>query len=358
MKILLLLSLLISTPLMAIELDSIINILDNPLELPTAQCTTLEHPWCNNLEKSICSIKKTAVKQLEYFDKDLEKKYVTSLPKKASAVEISKGKFKAIEAAEAETIQRTKITFEEQAKLIEDVKKTMIAEIQKLGLAKNREDYMVKKVSDVYLQSASTLINDLQKQYQKNRSEANSLTEAVSYYTEACGSQGMESNAFFSEDENALILCPGIIQSASEFGTSKEDILTALSFTIGHEIGHSIDGRLYQDQMTINPEVFDQMKKCYIAETPSLNWPARSAEVISDFWVTVVMASSLKDEGKTAKEVFRSAAIAMDGLCAETGDEEHPAGSFRMNKILSRNPQMRELLECAPPTSHRGWASP
>lgn len=367
MKILLT-ALLFSLPAIAqmnpSDIKKVTTLLEDPTKLTNDLCAPegekKEEPWCQDLEKSICAVKKTATKQVGDYDLELKTKYVTSLPSTATDVQIARAQMKAIAAAEKETADRTKITAEDQTKLIADVKASMIQQIKSSGFPKQREDYMVKTVSGIVLNDAKTYVDKVIKTVTKdNPRSTKEDIEAVSVesYTDPCGEQGMEANAFYDATYNVFVLCPGLTQSASEYGRTKEEILTALTFTIGHEIGHSIDSKKYADRLAVNKIAYAKMGECYVAETPGLSWEDQRGEIIGDYWGTRVMAERLKTEGRVGEQAFYANVMAMDTLCGGAGDTEHPAGDFRMNKILSRDPQNRTQLECAPPTPEKPFCS-
>lgn len=348
----------------ASDVSKITHILSNPAGLTNDLCARegekKEEPWCQDLEKSICAVKKTATKQVGDFDKELETKFVTSLPATATDLEIARAHMKAAQAAEKETADRTKITLEDQTKLIADVKASLISQIKSSGFPKQREDYMVKTVSDIVLNDSKAYLEKVIKSVTKNNphSTKDDIEKvSIESYTGSCGNQGMEANAFYDAEFNVFVLCPGLTQSASEYGRTKEEVLTALTFTIGHEIGHSIDSKKYADRLAVNKVAYAKMGECYVAETPGLSWEDQRGEIIGDYWGTRVMAERLKAEGRLGEQAFYANVMAMDTLCGGAGDTEHPAGDFRMNKILSRDPQNRTQMECAPPTPEKPFCS-
>lgn len=365
MKVLLT-ALLFSLPALAqiapSDVSTVVNTLSNPADLTTIKCDPekKEEAWCQDLEKSICAIKKTATKQVGDYANELEAKYVTPLPASATAIDIARAHMKAIAVAETETAQRTNISAEDNTKLIADVKASMINQIKGSGFPKQREDYMVQTVSGIVLNDAKTYVDKVIKSVTKAnpRSTKDDIEQvSIESYTNACGPHGMEANAFYDAEFNVFVLCPGLTQSASEYGRSKEEILTGLTFTIGHEIGHSIDSKKYADRLAVNKIAYAKMGECYQAETPGLSWEDQRGEIIGDYWGTRVMAERLKTEGRVGQEAFYANVMAMDTLCGGAGDTEHPGGSFRMNNILSRDPQNRAQMECGAPTVEKPFCS-
>lgn len=345
------------------ELHRVIDTLENPTKIANDLCdesVKKDHPWCKDFKKSLCEIKKSNTgKTFEDYDQELMDKYVTSLPATATPLEIARAKFKAMQAAEKETADRTGVTADDTKNLVGDVKASLIKNIRDSKFPKQREDHMVKTVSEIQITDAAGIVAHMKafhKKHNPTMSAADVEIDAITYYENTCGAQGMANNAFYAPDWNVFVFCPGLIQSGSEYGLSKEDLLTGLSFTVGHEIGHSIDSQKIEGRVTVNQAAYAPMGACVKKENRAMDWNKQRGEVVGDYWGTKVIADRLINEKRMGEDVLNISALAMDGFCEDSaGDDEHPAGTFRIETLFGRQPQIRNQLECEGPTPEKPY---
>lgn len=311
---------------------------------------------CESLSTAICSIQKTAATTVDSYDQDLINRF-TALPPNSTDLQISRAYLQAVTAAENETATRTGISRDDLNSLMGELRTSMISMISSSPIPPERQTEMKDIVSGIRMVNARELV-ELEKQRIKSEnpqmSDEDVEIDAILGYTETCGTQGMSQNAFYDPPSNTVIFCPGLIQSASEYGRSEAEVLNGLAFTVTHELAHSIDGYIFNGTPdNIDPAVYDQMKACYLNETPSLPWIAQQGEIVADYWGSRVLAERLRSQGVLGEETVANLALAMDGMCGLPGDTDHPDTNFRIDNILARDPQIRAQLECDPPTVER-----
>lgn len=336
-----------------------LKVIQNPTSSANNLCDengTKSTAWCESLFTSVCAVKKTANKKVDDYASEISKRFEAAMPENVEPSDVTNRYYSNIKAAEAETAARTKITTEDLMKIKSDVSSSLIRLVNDSPLGGDRKKQMVDFISAVDVMTPMQMIEKEKARLKKNNpdmSENDILMNSVSSITDKCGYEGMYPNAVFSPEYNSIIVCPGLVQSISEFGSKKEDIINGLSFTIGHEIAHSIDGGVMS--YNVDESTYDNMRMCYRAEDPKMRWQDYQAEIVADFWASKVLAERLKTQGVVGKDAMMNVALSIDGLCETPGDADHPSTEFRVNNILSRNPQLRAQLECGAPTPEKPY---
>ncbi len=169
--------------------------------------------------------------------------------------------------------------------------------------------------------------------------------------------QGMGINAL--NRGNKIHLCPGMIQSLIDRRSTREEMMNALAFTIGHELSHSIGPNNF-------PDLYKTMGECYgrlnndphywngrpRIDTPDAqsghnhNHHSRAEEIVADYWGTQLLAQRMASQGVTGESALRTIAHATDDFCNNDHGPGYATGNDRIGQTVVRNPTIREALGC------------
>lgn len=309
--------------------------------------------YCKDLYKYVCSMKKKTNKQ-ETLDSELNGKYWNVLSRNCTHKQFNDTVKVTHQRSEESVYQITNVMRDDVRNALSDSKTALFQFISATNLINNEhKSSMIQKISNVSLLYGKEYVEKLVVQGKKqapNMSEEELKVHANKLYMSACGMNGMEINAFF--DNGNLVLCPGLLISMSDYGGKKDEILSALRFTIGHEIGHSIDAAVY-------PDVYNKMQTCYQDVSKDNNiWKADMAgEITADYWGAIAMATNTQSSFRTPKlnpndpeKNARIIAYSVDGFCrppTESGSP-HPEGAFRINQTIGKHPYIARALNCEP----------
>lgn len=301
--------------------------------------------YCKNPHQYICAQKKSDNFTAK-LDEQLIKDYWQQLGRAPSKKMINETFVKTMNLVETKTQERTGIKTTDINQAMNEVKTTMIKFIQDTTLI--RREYkrdMIERISEVVLVPATgyvDLLVDYGKTQSPQTSEEDLRYQAIEMYMSSCGVNGLETNAFYMA--GMMVVCPGIIASMSDYQTSKEQMLTALKFTLGHEIGHAIDAG-------VKPAVYMKMKDCYkqISGDPTIWDNENGNEISADYWGALALGSQLDP---TRPEVnARTLALSVDGICGLEDSE------FRFNQILAKHPYLARALNCSSTTREAPFCS-
>ncbi len=187
--------------------------------------------------------------------------------------------------------------------------------------------------------------------------EENIRAHANKMYLAACGSNGLEVNAFY--EGGSIVLCPGIMISMKDYDANKTEMLAALRFTLGHEMGHSIDTDSF-------PNAYTRMRGCYETVSGNSNiWQkGMAAEITADYWGAIALTSNFVRNTATLNpnqpEVnAKIVALSVDGFCTTppTKGQPHPKGSFRVNQSIGKHPYVARALNCEPAQAESPYCS-
>ena len=309
--------------------------------------------YCKDLYKYVCSMKKKTNKQGQ-LDNDLNGKFWNVLSRNCTHKQFNDTVKVTHQRSEESVFQITNVMRDEVRKALSDSKTALFQFISATSLIKNEhKTTMIQKVSGVNLLYGKEYVDRLVLQGKKqapNMSEEEVRVHANKLYMSACGMNGMEVNAFF--DNGSLVICPGLLISMADYGGKKDEILSALRFTIGHEIGHAIDAAVY-------PDVYNKMQGCYqdVSKNNKIWQPEMAAEITADYWGSIAMASNTSSTFHTKKldpnepeKNARIIAYSVDGFCrtpTETGSP-HPESAFRVNQTIGKHPYIARALNCEP----------
>lgn len=352
MKTILFLIVLTSTalanPLSTLESAGIMGNLDFNLCDPRANAA----PYCRNLYDYACQQVKSNHRR-DSLERRLNTAYWDSLPQNTSYNTFSETSRNALQAAEDSVYELTHVTRDSIRLALTDAKTNLMQVISDrtgerwlspLPLNPTRRA-MAQKIQNMGLRYGREYVEDLvrhSKAQQPNVSESVHRANAYNQYHAQCGGNGLERNAFSTDDY--IVLCPGLIISMADYRSDKDQIIKSLAFTFGHELGHAIDAS--------KPEYapgYANMKQCYEQQTRNNGiWsPVIAADTSADFWGTYVLAQRLKTISDP-EERARTVALSLDGFCEETANPMHrSAGLLRVHQMIGRNPILAETLGCA-----------
>ncbi len=169
-------------------------------------------------------------------------------------------------------------------------------------------------------------------------------------FVENCGPDGMGDGAFAIPSEKEVVICPGIIFGGLGKGG---DLISHLTHVIAHEMGHHVGADKVPDSSTgfgVFKPLYKNMEQCYRDSYKGLD-QSKMGEVAADNWGVEALAVQLR--GKSPAESLDFLRNALAPLCGTAGSPDHPPGSFRINVTLGRNPRIREILGCTPPSAER-----
>lgn len=264
--------------------------------------------------------------------------------------------------AEARVASITGLDHADMRRLVFDRSRSFLVEHLKLEplAVEGVRDQIVTRVSTVVLLTTGEYVDVMVAKGRAEGSTASTVTlqaQAYRQFMASCGRNGLSPNAFYDEvagvgDGNVgmrfVVVCPGLVLDAHDYGISRQDLLDALSFTFGHELGHAIDASVY-------PELYGRMAECYrrITEFPAIWNPGLADEISADHWGAVVLAETLRTRPAGApppEHVARVIAYATRSMERETQDGSearvHAPVPFRVNQTIARLPAMVTLLGC------------
>lgn len=337
------------------QLESAFKVLSNPAEAILETCSQQTPPpepaWCTNLGAAICAIPKanntlatvTAQLDVQFFQPLLHLTDAkTKKKRRATANERANAKIRAIAEAERLIPTRTGVTQADMQTLFNETITSMKATLQTTSFDTPTKGLMTAALNNTKLMTGVQYIADLVadlKASQPGITDAVAKTTALTTYEGICSFDGMSPNAF--NDAGKVVFCPGFIQSLADHGSAKDKLLTAISATMGHEIGHSIDANVF-------PTAYTAFGACQTANTtvPSYNWGVMQGEISADFWGVDVYAKRVAAEGFTGQDALDNLAVTTDDYCTIGGDATHPHAMNRLEEYYGRQSQMRTNLSC------------
>lgn len=322
-----------------------LKVLNNPAGTVNSIDCDPSKPWCQDLFKHACSIKKTQNK-LGSLDRMVSDKYWRKLPAKPEKKLYNNTAMEAISTAEKNVFSMGKVNKAEVDQLFFDAKAVLLQAVgNDPAIPIIRRANLQKNLSAVKLLTGLDYIKDLEEWARKQDPKMNADDRrhgAIQMYTSTCGANGLEVNAFY--ENGNIVLCPGLIYSLEDYGPkSKDEILNALSFTIGHELSHSIEPETF-------PDVYSKFGLCFTETTKNSKfWNSETAgELSGDYWGAKVLASRIRVQGVRGGNTARTVGLSIDGFCSETSgrNSPQPSTAFRVNNSIARTPEIRESLGC------------
>lgn len=319
-----------------------LKVLENPTNAVNSLCDTDNPPaWCRDLFKSVCEVKKVA-NNTPLLQKEIDAKTQakgTDLKSKNDSKEAS------IKMGDSEVYRLSFVERMDIQNAFNETKASLSSSLisdKKIPIGKKYEFMTI--VNSIKLRTGYEYVEDLiayGKKASPNTPIESIRAGAMEAYTSTCGKSGLEVNAFY--EEGSVVLCPGLIYSLKDYSPKgKAEVLTALKFTIGHELTHSID-------YSTHPSAYENMKQCFetLDGRPNDWQDDKAAEATSDFWGARALGFAMKNQGLEGEAAIRQIALAIDGLCIDPSmNSPHPEGKFRINNIIGKNPEVRKALGC------------
>lgn len=308
-------------------------------------------PWCQDLYKAVCALKKSESK-LKELNGQIEAQTYMSLPPNASQKAKNDAAAKAIQMADTMAYKEgVTLLRDEVRKLMDPAKWNVINLFNGNNYpSPEKQKQMAQIVLSVKLKTGGEYVAGLM---EYGRKQAPNMPvevlreQALTMYTSTCGKNGLEVNAFYENGD--LVLCPGLVYSLADYKANAEEIKAAIIFTMSHEITHSID---YVEM----PDVYDKMKSCYEKTTknPNIFQEDMAAEITADYYGAYSLAKYLNDRNISGTQAVRIIALATDGFCSAitSSDDHHPSGEFRVNQSIAKTPLMRKVLGCSDPSKN------
>lgn len=304
--------------------------------------------YCKDLYGYICSVKKTN-NGLAALDRDLNGRYWRNLPNGASHRQFNDMARTTHQISEDSVFNVTQVMRDDIRNALTDTKTALKQFITSTPLiSSENRTRMAAAVDNVNLRYGREYIDRIvnhAKAQNPNIPEDQIRTQAYQMYMGACGVNGLEVNAFY--EGGSIVLCPGLMISMKDYGADKTQMLAALRFTLGHEIGHAIDAAEF-------PEVYSNMGSCYASVSGNSSvWQGETAgEISADYWGAIALTSNHVRDNKlnlsNTDNNARIVALSVDGFCTEapTAASPHPEGSFRVNQSIGRHPYIARALGC------------
>lgn len=325
------------------KLNDIIKVLENPSKtLNEPSCeekNTTNVNSCQSLSTAVCAIRNPQVG-------------LRALQARAASyptIPFNKGtlpSLEALERVEREVFETSLVKQDDLVGLFNEVRTSMLEMIARNSdlSAQQRAD-MREKILTVQFMSGSEYVRHRESHLNPNETAEQARVKGLRNYNDNCGN-GTLVSAYNQLDK--VVLCPGLIQSLQDFGPrSKREMLNSLSFTIGHELAHSIDAT--PDRF---PEPYERMRGCYNQlQGGSGQFETRGPEITADFWGSQIFSERLRADNITGQEAIRALALATDDFCTFPEDETYPSGVARIDLTIGRDPRVRESLGCGAPTN-------
>lgn len=309
-------------------------------------------PWCNNLSTFACSIKKQS-NLVGALDRSILDRFTNKVTVHSSAKEFNEAYMAAITAAENETFGQGMVKRPDVVQVFMDAKTYMRQSITSNPyIPTPKQQKMANAIMTINMRTGREYIDELVGKFKNvmpNQDKDKLLKSAIESYQSSCGDHGLDINAFYVDGK--FVLCPGLVYSLSDYGPkNKAEVMNALAFTIGHEMGHAIDS----DE---HPDVYSSMRACYVGSNGGNQnvWTENAPEITGDYWGTIVLANRLRANSIKGADAARTVALATDGFCGGDFSAENAqtkfTGEFRVNKTLSTSPALREAMLCEGPTN-------
>lgn len=337
------------------QLQDAFNVLSNPQGSILQSCEATKEPaFCIKLSDKICEMKKPKDNFKKFSDEvhkhHLDKQWTYVRQGKASMVsnERDAAQREAIKDVEKRIKKDTGVGDAELEKLFTDSMKSLMDTLKGTSLPADHKEKMIKELGRVKFMTSSTFIDKRIEEVKAalpTISDESARGAALRRYSAICSEIGMKVQANYEEATGEVILCPGLIQSVGDYGGSKADILTALSYTMAHEIGHAIDSGF-------SDESYNDFEACQEENTsvPNYSWQAKGREISADFWGVDVYRKRIAAEGISGQYAVKNIAMASVNYCNE-GGYNHPDGKSRIDEYFGRQPEIRELLGCKQPAT-------
>ena len=304
---------------------------------PTPRADCGPEVYCRDLSEAVCNVPKSAT--------PLMNNAYTRFPEPETSSDAAT--MERIRNIENDAFSTLPVTRENLVGLFEETKSSLERIIQaQQQLSQETRAHMTSQLSTSSFMMGSQYLEERIASLSRNNPDApreDIVRSALDEFESFCADGGLQVNAF--RRGSRLVFCPGLLYAVADAGANDwQKMANALSFTMAHEVGHTISSTAY-------PGTYRNMGACYnrISDQRQF-WRTRGEETAADFWGTQVFSERLRSQGITnggALEAIRQATV---DFCFMNEDETYPSGRARINLTLSRNPVMRTALGCDDPT--------
>lgn len=206
----------------------------------------------------------------------------------------------------------------------------------------------------------SVVVGNFSDFLKKSNLEDNVLVQMLG---NACGSDGLVSNAFATElkGEKYVLVCPGFLISATQ--ENESDRFNSVLQVLAHEMGHHIDNSKIDTSKYVPylvclaknyPESFKRTKEdekfCKKNDETKCNVKvvlSHAGELIADQWGINVTAAHAKEEALSFENTNKMLTDSWSKLCGSGDEGIHPTGDFRIGTLMRKNPSLNEYLGCS-----------
>ena len=205
----------------------------------------------------------------------------------------------------------------------------------------------------------------------KENSKSSFASKGDKTFFEICKMGGLVPNAAVIETSPASILvCPGFyahipgVRDALLTEKTKSRLRGVLSFTLAHELGHLIEGRLNNNDITSleykEPLLAKSFLQCVkenydLTDDMKNNFGKYKRELIADMAAYTQFAGEIK--GKSVREAIKILRSGESIFCLTMNDHEkhkddksepnhHPPSSFRVDQLLLKYPEVFKSMGC------------
>lgn len=309
-------------------------------------------PYCQDLYGYICRMERPTSRQ-ETLDNRLNEEHWRRLPRNCTHQQFNEVVSVTHLESEQSVFQLAGISRDEVRMAFADSKSAIMQFITSSSLIPGEHrTAMANNINSTRLlygrEYVETLVQHAKRQH-PNAPEEQIRAQANQLYMSVCGNNGLEVNAFY--EGGNMVICPGLLISMSDMGGSKEEMLAALRFTLGHELGHAIDTG------TEFASTYERMGQCYQENKENIAWnEGTMGEISADYWGVIALTNNVQRintrvlgrERSNAADNARILGYALDGFCSTppTADAPHPPGSYRVREVIADHPYVVDALDC------------
>jgi len=331
-----------ANPIPIDTLNEVSELLSNPS--PQAHCGP--EVYCRDLAEAVCNVPKEqrplSMSARERFPAppmiEANGKRITDIPATLAH----------IRSVEDDAFSTLPVTRENLDQLFEETKSSLQNIIRsQVQLSDEVKNQMITNLSGASFMMGSQYLNERIESLTASNPDSpreNIVNSAINEFKDFCSEGGLQVNAF--RRGSRLVFCPGLLYAIADSGaTSWQKMANALSFTMAHEVGHTISSTSFSD-------LYSDMGNCYNEISGQRDfWNLRGEETGADFWGIQILSERMRTQGLTNGDALQTIRQATVDFCHMDEDEIYPSGRARINLSFSRNPVIRESLGCDAPSS-------
>ena len=166
-------------------------------------------------------------------------------------------------------------------------------------------------------------------------------------FKDTCGQDGLRASAFFSADQGAVIICPGLLTLNYGRITDALSLRRTLQIVLAHELGHAIDNSEF-------PKSFKKLISCFDSQFKTMNSGNRvkgkdaKRELVADYWSSLAQVQVARKANLTPALAVQTYREGYSIFCSQekrSGNDPHPA-EFARIYLHASNPEVRAYLGC------------